>query len=81
MSEALTVLPKIIGILSAVSGAVGTGLLYKGSFAYEQLMPYSNAEMVAEMTKRNKSRNRFQRAGLALIMVSFVLAGVSVLLG
>jgi hypothetical protein len=77
----VSVLPKIIGVLSAISGAGGTGLLYKGSFAYEQFSHYASRASVAEMSQRNRKRHRLQRAGLLLIMISFVLAGISVLLG
>jgi hypothetical protein len=76
----MTALPKIVGLISALSGAAGTWLLYKGSFAYEQLMPYVNNAMIDEISKRNKKRHAFQRAGLILIMISFLLAGIGVLL-
>jgi len=75
------VLSKIIGVLSAISGAGGTFLLYKGSFAYEQFPYYTSRASVAEASQRNRRRQRLQRAGLSLIMLSFVLAGISVLLG
>jgi hypothetical protein len=77
----MSMLPKIVGLISALSGAVGTWLLYKGSFAYEQMAYYSNHAMAEEVGKRNKTRHSLQRAGLILIMISFVLAGISVLLG
>jgi hypothetical protein len=71
---------QIVGLLSAVSGAVGTLFLFFGSFAYEQLSPYSNPEIIRDMAKRNKRRQFRQRIGLGLLMLSFVLAGISVVL-
>jgi hypothetical protein len=71
---------KIVGLLSAISGAVGTPFLYRGSFAYEQPSFYANQQLLEEMGKRNKKRRQFQRIGLGLLMISFVLAGFSVVL-
>jgi hypothetical protein len=71
---------QIVGLLSAVSGAVGTLFLFFGSFAYEQLSPYSNPEIIRDMAKRNQRRQFRQRIGLGLLMLSFVLAGFSVVL-
>jgi hypothetical protein len=70
---------KIIGLVSAASGAFGTLLLFYGSFVYEQPAYYMSKNMIDAMVKRNKRRQLFQRAGLGLIMLSFVLAGLSVL--
>jgi len=70
---------KMLGLVSAACGAVGTLLLFFGSFAYEQTPYYSNQTMLDAMVKRNKRRRMLQRAGLGLIMLSFVLAGLSVL--
>ena len=72
--------PHIVGLLSAVSGAVGTLFLFFGSFAYEQLSPYVNSKIIDDMAKRNKRRQLRQRIGLGLLMLSFVLAGFSVVL-
>lgn len=72
---------KIFGLLSAILGAAGTVCLYLGSFAYEQFPYYASRASVAETSRRNRKRQRLQRVGLALIMISFVLAGISVLLG
>jgi hypothetical protein len=71
---------QIVGLLSAVSGAVGTLFLFFGSFAYEQLPPYTNPEIIRDMAERNKRRQFRQRIGLGLLMLSFVLAGFSVVL-
>ena len=71
---------QIVGLLSAVSGAVGTLFLFFGSFAYEQLSPYSNPEIIRDIAKRNKRRQFRQGVGLGLLMLSFVLAGFNVVL-
>jgi hypothetical protein len=55
-------------------------LLCRGSFAYEQPSFYANRKSMEEMGKRNKKRRRYQRAGLGVLMISFILAGVSVVL-
>jgi hypothetical protein len=70
---------KILGLVSAASGAIGTLLLFFGSFAYEQPPYYTKPAMIAALIKRNKRRQLLQRTGLGLIMLSFVLAGFSVL--
>lgn len=72
---------KIFGLLSAVLGAGGTILLFFGSFAYEGFGAYYNQEMIDAQVKRNKRRRWVQRAGLLLLMLSFVLAGLSVWVG
>jgi len=72
---------KILGLLSALFGAGGTLLLFFGSFAFEGFAPYYNKEIIDAQVKRNKRRQRLQRAGLSLLLLSFVLAGLSVLLG
>jgi hypothetical protein len=71
---------QIVGLLSAISGAVGTLFLFFGSFAYEQPSAYMNAELIGDMVKRNKKRQFRQRIGLGFLMLSFVLAGFSVVL-
>ena len=71
---------QIVGLLSAVSGAVGTLFLFFGSFAYEQLSPYTNPEIIRDIAKRNKRRQFRQGVGLGLLMLSFVLAGSNVVL-
>jgi hypothetical protein len=71
---------KICGLLSALSGAVGTAFLYRGSFAFESLPHYMNDALVDESKRRNARRGRMQQIGLSLLMSSFVLAGLSVTL-
>ena len=69
---------KIIGIAAALAGALGTSLLYGGTFGFETFGPYTNPKLVAQMTARNRRRLRLQRVGLAFLMLSFLLGGVSV---
>jgi hypothetical protein len=71
---------QVVGLLSAASGAVGTLFLFFGSFAYEQPSAYMNHEFIDAMVKRNKRRRLFQNMGLGFLMLSFVLAGLSVML-
>jgi hypothetical protein len=71
---------QIVGLLSAISGAVGTLFLLFGSFAYEQLSPYVNSKIIGDMARRNRKRQLLQRIGLGFLMLSFVLAGFSVVL-
>jgi hypothetical protein len=70
--------PQIVGLLSAVSGAVGTLFLFFGSFAYEQPSAYMNREFIDAMVKRNRRRRLLQQTGLGFLMLSFILAGFSV---
>ena len=71
---------KILGLLSAAAGAGGTLLLFFGSFAVEAPPVNMDDELLDRMIERNKRRQLLQRAGLALLMLSFVLAGLSVVL-
>ena len=71
---------KAFALVSALSGAVGTGLLFKGSFAYESPAFWADDAMLNDMRDRNRHRQLLQRTGLGLLMFSFALAGVSVLL-
>ena len=70
-----------ISLAAAALGATGTGLLYKGSFAF--LQPGSfllSQEMNRQVKASNARRRRLQRAGLAFLMASFVVQGVGALL-
>jgi hypothetical protein len=71
--------PQIVGLLAG-SGAVGTLFLFFGSFAYEQPSGYMSRELVGDMVKRNRKRQFRQRIGLGFLMLSFFLAGFSVVL-
>jgi hypothetical protein len=72
---------KIVGMLSAIFGAGGTLVLFFGSFSYEGFGQYENKQSIDAKIKRNERRQCLQRVGLGLLMLSFLLAGVSVLLG
>ena len=68
---------KIVGLLSAALGALGTLLLFFGSFAYEQPSPTSTKKRsTAYDSGTSGGRQCLQRAGLGLLMLSFVLGGV-----
>jgi hypothetical protein len=79
-ASAMTV-AKVIGLLSAAAGAVGTLLLFFGSFAYEQPPAYFTKEMADGLRERNRRRQRLRRVGLGFLMLSFVLGGISVIVG
>jgi hypothetical protein len=63
---------KVLDLVSALAGAGGTAFLYKGTFGFVALTPYSNNQMVADVNQGNKRRLLMQRIGLGLLMVSFV---------
>ncbi len=67
-------------LAAAVCGAVGTFLLYKGSFAFESPAYWGSPQLTANMDARNKRRRLLQRTGLLLLMLSFVLGGASIFL-
>jgi hypothetical protein len=68
---------KVINMSAASLGAVGTLVLFWGSFAVELpgLAPRPPGEM-GRTSERNKHRIEPQRIGLALLMVSFILQGI-----
>jgi hypothetical protein len=68
---------KTLNAAAATLGALGTLLLFKGSFTYEAPGAYMTLELIQKMGQRNLRRQRLQRAGLALLTISFVLSGVS----
>ncbi len=71
---------KALGVASAVSGAIGTTLLFKGSFAFEPVGSfYTDAETTRITSARNRKRLLLQRTGLGFLMLSFILAGLSVI--
>lgn len=69
---------KSLALASAVLGAVGTTLLFWGSFAFEAPPAYMDEEMIGAMTRRNKARRSKQRFGLSLLLVSFVIQAIVV---
>jgi hypothetical protein len=68
---------QILNFVSAVSGMIGTLILFKGSFAFESFPFYGDNEMIDAMAKRNRRRSLMQRIGLLFILVSFMLQGIS----
>ena len=63
---------RMLEIVSALSGAGGTAFLYKGTFGFESLSPYSSSKIVEGVATRNQRRLRMQRLGLGLLMLSFL---------
>ena len=78
---AISAMPKILAALSAVSGVLGTWLMYKNSLALGQFSPYWNDKLIAEVKSLNSKRLKLQRIGLAFLIASIVLACASALLG
>jgi hypothetical protein len=73
--------PKILAVLSMISGILGTWLLYKGSVSLGQFGAYWNDKLIAELKAQNNKRLKIQRTGLGFLIASIVLAGASALLG
>lgn len=63
--------------LGPASGALGTVLLYFGTFGFEPLHGFFvRSEDNRRADARNKRRRRLQRFGLAFLLISFVFAGL-----
>ena len=75
-------LAKEVGLGSAACGAFGTCLLYAGTFGLQTvgMIPVPHEEH-RRVDARNRRRLIFQRAGLTFLLLSFLLAGASVLCG
>ena len=76
---------KTIAVVSALAGALGTWLLVHFSFAFEHGPGYyADAETAAQemldRNRRNKQRALWQRRGLWLLLISFLLQTISVLI-
>ena len=69
-------LDHAFGLASALSGALGTISLFKGSFVFEQPPTFGKPDR-QEQYARNLRRLGFQRIGLALILLSFILGGIA----
>jgi hypothetical protein len=67
---------KVINLLAAASGAFGTLILFRGSFAYEAPAVWADDKFIEAMKARNHRRSVLQRVGLSFLMISFVLAGI-----
>jgi hypothetical protein len=68
---------KIVSIVSALFGAIGTVLLFKGSYAFETPTSWMSDEIEKAMQKRNAQRRLLQTLGLSSLLISFVLAGIA----
>ncbi|WP_186010915.1 hypothetical protein [Burkholderia gladioli] len=71
-------LTQAVNLASAATGVAGTIAMYKGTFG---LVPVGNFTHSPEGTRvtqeANRRRERLQRVGLRLLMVSFALQGVA----
>lgn len=70
----------VLNLASALSGVIGTLILYKNSYALEPGEGATfNSDDVEEHNKLIKARNlkrlHYQRAGLLFILAGFALAG------
>lgn len=63
---------KAIEIAAALFGAVGTGFLYKGTFGFEAFPAFLSHDDVRQIGDRNRRRQRMQRIGLGLLLLSFL---------
>jgi hypothetical protein len=68
---------KILVLLSALSSAVGTYLMYRYSVTLAQFSAYMSPKLVEEVKAANAKRLKGQRIGLALLIAGIVLACVS----
>lgn len=68
---------KTVNIASSVIGAIGTVLMYRGTFGLVAAGAYMNTALLAETKKANDRRQLLQRSGLLLLTVSFFLQGVA----
>ncbi|MFI5420387.1 MAG: hypothetical protein ACHQ1H_05420 [Nitrososphaerales archaeon] len=70
-------LAKALNVASALFGAAGTILLFKGSFTFETPTTWMSDEIEKQMAERNERRQLLQRLGLSGLLISFILAGLS----
>jgi hypothetical protein len=90
MNSFLTILQGLTNgqwkdLVSALLGAVGTGVLFGWSYAYEpyDLPTFSGPgtlDHIAGVRRRNWWRKRLQRFGLVLLFLSFIAQIVGVFL-
>jgi hypothetical protein len=69
-------------LFSAIFGAIGSALIFFGSYAFEppRAAVWANQAMVDNDLKtvaRNHTRKLMQRCGIALLFIAFILQGVS----
>ena len=72
-----------LGLGAAACGALGTLLLYFGTFGLQPLLGNYNVPSKDDrrIDARNRRRRKLQRAGLLFLLTSFLLAGIKELLG
>jgi len=68
---------QYINIASAACTAIGTIVLYRGSFAYETMARYMNEKLIEETYKRNRKRLILQRSGVVLILAGLGLQTIA----
>lgn len=68
---------KALNIFAAMLVAVGTVLLFRGSFAYESFGMYHSRETIAAMSARNSRRRLLQRLGLSCLLGGVALQAVT----
>lgn len=65
------------GLAAALLGAAGTALLYKGSFAFVQLGGFFVSDDLHKKAQASNARRlKLQRAGLCLLLGSFIVQGL-----
>lgn len=74
-----------VTLISAVLGATGTAVLFKGSFAFEPIpgMSWGGPDLAQYnlgIIANNKRRLNLQRAGLVLLLISFFVQGLGAVL-
>ena len=67
---------QYLNIASAACTAMGTIVLYRGSFAFETMPHYGSLNSAKEMSDRNQKRLLLQRIGVLLILAGLVLQSI-----
>jgi hypothetical protein len=73
IGERVMTVDKFLNLASAIAGAVGTLLMYRGTFGLQSVFTWTSQAMAEETAGRNRQRLRFQRCGLALLTTSLLL--------
>lgn len=68
---------KWLNLAGALAGALGTILMYRGTFGLAAGSFWTDEAMLQEINRANKVRLRLQRSGLALLTASFALQGAA----
>jgi hypothetical protein len=71
---------RCLGILSALLGALGSGFLFKGSFAFESLPVYMDGKSAGDLVQRNKRRQQLQRTGLIFLLLGFLMGAAGLVI-